>query len=117
MTATLVRSRVDPYMAPSRAARGAAWLDDHHRDWWSGISMKQFDVANHSECPLAWVYGDYARGLNKILKAMGDPGNGYTVLLDLGFDAPLGDDDERAEYHRALQVAWVKEITSRQGVK
>lgn len=117
MTATLVRTRIDPRMAPSRAARGAAWLDDHHRDWWSAIDMVKFHVANHSECPLAWVYGDYAKGLDRVLRMMGDPGDGYTVLLDLGFDAPLGDDGERAAYHRALQVAWVKEITGRQGVK
>lgn len=112
MTAT--RPRIDPRLAPARAVRGADWLDQNHRDWAGPIDLKKFQVANHSECPLAWVYSDYASGLNRVLRLMGDPGNDYTVLVDLGFDAPTGPDDEREVYHRALQVAWVKEVVGRQ---
>lgn len=117
MTATITRKAIDPALAPSRAARGAAWLDDHHRDWWSPIDAGDFQVANHSKCPLAWVYADYAKGLNAVMRIMGGPKNPYTILCDLGFDSPLGPDDEREAYHRALQVAWMKEVTGRQGVK
>lgn len=114
MIATLDRPAIVPALAPSRAARGAAWFDEHHRDWWSPIDLKEFQVANYSRCPLAWVYADYEKGIKRVLAIMGTPRMGYSVLVDHGWDAPLGPDEDRAEYHRVLQVAWVKEILGRQ---
>lgn len=118
MTTTIAprtRKPVIPAMAPARAARGAAWFDDNRDKWWSPIDLKQFSVANSSQCPLAWVYGaDYHVGMNRVLREMGMADCGYSVLVDFGFDAPLGPDADRAKYHAALQVAWVKEISDRQ---
>ncbi len=107
---------VDPVLAPSRAARGAAWLDRHHENWWSVINLENFRVANSTSCSLAWVYGDYGKGLDRVMEDEGEPRRGYTLLVDLGFDAELGPHQDRERYHAALQVAWVKEISRRQGV-
>lgn len=108
------RNRIDPALAASRARRGADWFDQHHRDWWSPIELKKFKVANYSECPLAWIYADYRKGLDRVLQIMGDPKNGYTILVDMGWDAPLGPDEEREAYHAALQDAWLLEVGGRQ---
>lgn len=113
MTTSLVRPAIDPAMASHRAGRGAAWLDDNHRDWWSAIDLDKLKVANHSACPLAWVYADYATGLDRVVAREGGSTRPYTLLVDLGFDGPLGPDDERAAYHAALQCAWSREISRR----
>lgn len=114
MTTTLTRGIVNPAHAPNRAARGAAWFDEHFLRWSRPIDLQKFNVANHGECPVAWICGDYSTGLDSIFRIMGHPRNEYTVLCDLGFDAPLGPDRDREAYYLALQVAWVKEICDRQ---
>jgi len=114
MTALAERPALDPALAAHRARRGSDWLDSHHRDWWSGIRLVDFRVANHSKCVLAWVYGDYSTGIARVFELMEKPRGGYTVLVDHGFDAALGPEDEREAYHEALQAAWVVEISSRQ---
>lgn len=114
MTMTRIRTPVIPSLAPARAARGASWFDEHHRSWWSGINTREFQVANYSKCPLAWMYGDYEKGVTRVLAIMETPRMDYSMIVDFGFDSPLGPDEDREAYHRALQVAWLKEIVARQ---
>ena len=50
-----------------RVANGAALLDKHNPDWYMAVSLQGLRMSSCSECVLGQLYGDYGRGLDKVL--------------------------------------------------
>lgn len=77
-----------------RVARGYEWLKDNHPDRIAGINLGHLDVQSGDDCPLGQTIGYDATAR----------AHHYNWVVDHGFEAADGDDDDEYE---ELTDAWV----------
>lgn len=102
--------------ARSRAARGAALLDDRDPGWAGRIDTDGLALGDGAACVLGQLWGEYRLGLgrSRVLDLSSAPTR-FVSPVDLGFQA-VGDLGEAAEDldYAFLTRAWRAEVTERQ---
>ena len=102
--------------ARSRAARGAALLDDRDPGWAARIDTGGLALGDGAACVLGQLWGEYRLGLGRarVLDLSSAPTR-FVSPVDLGFQA-VGDLGEAAEDldYAFLTRAWRAEVTERQ---
>ena len=101
--------------AQERVKLGAHFVEQYRPGWANQINLETFDIRHPDQCILGQLDGDYSLGLNRLVKAV--PQAMHFAGSQMGFDTrPL----TRFEYfiryddRRALEKAWVREVTRRQ---
>ena len=101
--------------ARSRAARGAALLDDEDPGWAANVDPHSLQLSDGQACVLGQLHGDYRRGLtrSRAIDASSAPGR-FVSPIDLGFQAvrEAGADAEALDY-AFLTRAWREEVEQR----
>lgn len=100
--------------AETRAAAGAALLDDQRPGWWRAINVAELDMSDGHHDVLGQLYGDFIRGMNALdLNAIGNEGALLRDSVDLGFDLGFDLDYLTIAPGDRLTAAWRAEIAKR----
>ncbi len=99
----------------SRAAAGAAALDERQPGWAARIDPDQIDLASNPGNPLTLLCGDFYEGLLDLVHIDPDPqvrSHPYTWAVTHGFDIDASVVDATAAYAE-LDACWRTEIARR----
>jgi hypothetical protein len=104
-------------VAQENAARGAAYLDQEHFDWFQQINIKDLNLGCPSFCIVGQLFGSYYNfAKTKSWTWLSD--HGFAHLEELGHNCLQSEWTELSkEYMTALKNAWTYEISRRENAE